>query len=175
MTGSISKPLQNPASKSFEVRTALTREAVAEISNELRLLLSDVFSLYLKTKNFHWHVTGRHFRDYHLMLDEQADQIFAMTDVIAERARKIGASTVHSISDISQHQRLKDNNEEGVSPRRMLEDLRADNLQLAHFLRILHEVCERHNDVATASLVETWIDESERRTWFVLETLLDLE
>jgi starvation-inducible DNA-binding protein len=107
------------------------------------------------------------------MLDEQAAQIFAMTDVIAERARKIGASTVRSISDISQHQRLKDNNEEGVPPRRMLEELQADNLQLAHFLRRLHEVCERHNDVATASLIEIWIDEAERRTWFLSETLAD--
>jgi starvation-inducible DNA-binding protein len=174
MTLIISKTPQNPAPSTSEVRTDLTREAVDEISHELRLLVSDVFSLYLKTKNFHWHVTGRHFRDYHLMLDEQADQIFAMTDVIAERARKIGASTVHSISDISQHQRLKDNNEEGVSARRMLEELHADNLQLTLFLRLLHEVCERHRDVATASLIEIWVDEAERRTWFLSETLVDL-
>ena len=175
MTGSISKTRQNPASKNYELRTDLAREAVTEISNELRLLVSDVFSLYLKTKNFHWHTTGRHFRDHHLMLDEHADQIFAMTDVIAERARKIGASTVHSITDISKHQRLKDNNEEGVSPRRMLEELHADNLQLTLFLRRLHEVCERHGDVATASLVEIWVDEAERRIWFLSETLVDVQ
>lgn len=174
MTGSILKPVQDPVSKGSELHTALTREAVEEISNELRLLLSDVFSLYLKTKNFHWHVTGRHFRDYHLMLDEQADQIFAMTDVIAERARKLGASTVRSISDISQHQRLKDNNEEGLSPCRMLEELQADNLQLTIVLRRLHELCARHYDVATASLSEIWVDEAERRTWFLSETLVDL-
>jgi starvation-inducible DNA-binding protein len=127
MTGSTSKTLQNPGSKNSEISTELSHDAVAEISGGLRLLLSDVFSLYLKTKNFHWHVTGRHFRDHHLMLDEQADQIFAMTDAIAERARKIGGSTIRSISDISRHQRLKDNNEEGVAPRHMFVELRADN------------------------------------------------
>jgi starvation-inducible DNA-binding protein len=157
-----------------EMRTDLTREAVAEISDELLLLLSDVFSLFLKTKNFHWHVTGPHFREYHLMLDEQADQIFAMTDVIAERARKMGAPTVRSISDISRHQRLKDNNDEGLAPLRMFQELRADNQQLTVFLRQVHKVCERHNDVATASLIEIWVDETERRAWFLSETLVDL-
>ena len=174
MTGSISKRLQKPHSKSSQMRTDLAREAVAEISDELVLLLSDAFSLFLKTKNFHWHVTGPYFREYHLMLDEQADQIFAMTDVIAERARKMGASTVRSISDISRHQRLKDNNEEGLPPFRMFEELRADNQQLTMFLRRLHEVCERHNDVATASLIEIWVDETERRAWFLSETLVDV-
>jgi len=156
------------------MRTDLAREAVAEISDELLLLVSDAFSLFLKTKNFHWHVTGPNFREYHLMLDEQADQIFAVTDAIAERARKMGASTVRSISDISRHQRLKDNNEEGLAPFRMFEDLRADNQQLTIFLRRLHEVCERHNDVATASLIEVWVDETERRAWFLSETLVDV-
>lgn len=169
MTGSTSKTLENP-----ELRTDLSGDAVSEISGELRLLLSDVFSLYFKTKNFHWHVTGRHFRDYHLMLDEQADQIFAMTDAIAERARKIGGSTIRSISDISRHQRLKDNNEEGVTPRHMFAELRADNLQLIEFLRGMHGVCVRHNDVASASLIEIWIDEAERRAWFLSEILSDI-
>ena len=161
-------------SKSSEMRTDLAREAVAEISDELLLLLSDVFSLFLKTKNFHWHVTGPHFREYDPMFDEQADQIFATTDVIAERAPTMGALTVRSISDISRHQRLKDNNEEGLSPSLMFEELRADNQQLTIFLRRLHEVCERHNDVATASLIEIWVDETERRAWFLSETLVDL-
>jgi starvation-inducible DNA-binding protein len=149
--------------------TDLGREAVSEISSELRKLLADVFALYLKTKNFHWHMSGRHFRDYHLLLDEHSDQIFAMTDDIAERARKIGASTLHSVSDISRHQRLKDNNEEFVDPNSMLTELRADNQQLTRSLRSTHEVCERHNDVATASLIEVWIDQTERRTWFLSE------
>ena len=152
------------------MRTGLTHEGVREISNELLLLLSDVFSLFLKTKNFHWHVTGPHFRDYHQMLDEQADQIFAMTDVIAERARKIGASTVRSIGDISRHQRLQDNNEDGLTPLRMFEALQTDNQQLARFLRRLHELCDRHSDIATASLIEIWVDETERRIWFLAET-----
>jgi starvation-inducible DNA-binding protein len=152
-----------------EAATDLGLDAVAQISDALRPLLADVFSLYLKTKNFHWHMTGRHFRDYHLLLDEQADQIFAMTDDIAERARKIGGSTLRSISDVSRHQRLKDNNAERVAPQEMLRELRADNAQLTRFLRAAHEVCDRHGDVATASLIETWIDQTERRTWFLSE------
>ena len=174
MAGSTSKTLHNPDSKISNFRTDLSRHAVTELSSGLCLLLSDVFSLYVKTKGFHWHVTGRHFRDHHLMLDEQADQIFAMTDAIAERARKIGGSTVRSISDISRYQRLKDNNEEGVAPRQMFGELRADNLQLIKFLRGMHEVCERHNDVASASLIEIWIDEAERRAWFLSEILSDV-
>src|SRR5579862_4092070 len=153
---------------------ALTREATAEISSTLRQLLADVFSLYVKTKNFHWHMTGRHFRDYHLLLDEHADQVFAMTDDIAERARKIGGYTLRSISDISQHQRLKDNNAEAVAPRAMMQELRDDNVQLTRFLRAAHEVCERHGDVATTSLIENWIDQTERRTWFLSEIVSDL-
>lgn len=161
--------------KTAEIRrTDLSRDAVVEISGALRLMLADVFSLYLKTKNFHWHMTGPDFRDYHFLLDQQSDQIFAMTDDIAERARKIGGSTLRSISDISRHQRLKDNNDEGVTPKDMLRELQADNLQLTRFLRSTHEVCERHNDIATASLIENWIDQSERRTWFLSEIVSDL-
>ena len=147
----------------------LGRDAVAEISGVLRELLADVFALYLKTKNFHWHMSGRHFRDYHLLLDEHADQIFAMTDDIAERARKLGGSTIRSIGDIAAHQRLRDNNEEFVSPKDMIAELRADNRQVTLFLRSAHRVCDEGNDVATASLIENWIDQTERRTWFLLE------
>ena len=149
--------------------TDLSGDAVEEISSNLRRLLADVFALYLKTKNFHWHMSGRHFRDYHLLLDEQATQIFAITDTIAERARKIGGTTIHSISDIAKNQRLKDNNKEGVCPREMIGELCDDNQQLTRTLRATHEICDRHNDVATASLIEVWIDESERRTWFLAE------
>ena len=151
-------------------RTDLSGNAVEEISSNLRRMLADVFALYLKTKNFHWHISGRHFRDYHLLLDEQATQIFAMTDTIAERARKIGGTTIHSISDIAKNQRLKDNNKEGVTPQEMIRELREDNQQLT---RATHEVCDRHNDVATASLIEVWIDESEKRTWFLAEIIQD--
>jgi len=149
--------------------TDLSREGVREISSALRQLLADVFALYVKTKNFHWHMNGEHFRDYHLLLDEQAEQIFAMTDEIAERARKIGGTTLHSIGDISRHQRLKDNDSEFVSAKDMLAELCSDNQQLTRYLRSTHEVCDRHNDVATASLIENWIDETERRTWFLFE------
>src|SRR3989449_9707515 len=154
-------------------RTDLSGDAVEEISSNLRRMLADVFALYLKTKNFHWHISGRHFRDYHLLLDEQATQIFAMTDDIAERARKIGGTTLRSISDIARNQRLKDNNKEGVSPQEMIGELCEDNQHLTRSLRATHEVCDRHNDVATASLIENWIDETERRTWFLAEILQD--
>ena len=157
-----------------EVRTDLAYDAVLEISGALRLLLADVFGLYVKTKSFHWHMTGRDFRDFHLLLDEQSDQIFAMTDEIAERALKIGGSTIRSISDISRHQRLKDNSEEDLTPKDMLLELSADNLQLARFLRGTHEICERHNDVATAGLIENWIDETEGRTWFLAKIVSGL-
>jgi starvation-inducible DNA-binding protein len=152
-----------------ESRSDLSHAAVIEISDSLRQLLADVFALYLKTKNFHWHMSGAHFRDYHLLLDEHGDQIFAMTDDIAERARKLGGTTLHSISDISRHQRLKDNNSEVVAPKDMLLDLCHDNQELTKFLRAAHELCEEHNDVATASLIENWIDQTERRTWFLAE------
>lgn len=149
----------------------LGREAVDEISSQLRRLLADVFALYLKTKNFHWHMTGPHFRDYHLLLDEQAEQIFAMTDAIAERSRKIGGTTLRSIGDVTRNQRLKDSDSESLSPEQMLCELRTDSRELTRFMRLSHEVCERHNDVATASLIEVWIDETERRTWFLAEVV----
>ena len=151
--------------------TDFSGDTVAEISGELRRLLADVFALYVKTKNFHWHMSGPHFRDYHLLLDEHGTQIFAMTDDIAERARKIGGTTLRSIGDISKHQRLKDNNAERVSSEDMLSELGADNQELARNLRSAHELCEKHNDVATASLVENWIDETERRAWFLSEII----
>jgi starvation-inducible DNA-binding protein len=154
--------------------TDLSGDAVEEITSNLRRLLADVFALYVKTKNVHWHISGRHFRDYHLLLDEQATQIFAITDPIAERARKIGGTTIRSISDIAKNQRLKDNNKEDVTPMDMISELCADNQQLTRSLRATHEVCDRHNDVATASLIEVWIDESEKRTWFLAEIIRDL-
>lgn len=155
----------------LDVPTDLSHEGVVEIAAELRSLLADVFALYLKTKNFHWHMTGRHFRDYHLLLDEQSEQIFAMSDDVAERARKIGGTTLRSIGDVTRHQRLKDNDEEFMSPPDMMRELRDDNRQLTHSLRATHQVCEKHKDVATASLIETWIDEAERRTWFLSEVV----
>jgi starvation-inducible DNA-binding protein len=152
-----------------DVPGGLERDGVVEITRELRQLLADVFTLYLKTKNFHWHMSGSHFRDYHLLLDEHGDQLFAMTDVIAERARKLGGTTLHSIGDISRHQRLKDNDYEAMAPQYMLAELCEDNQRLTQSLRSAHELCGKHNDVATASLIETWIDESERRVWFLSE------
>jgi starvation-inducible DNA-binding protein len=152
-----------------DVPRGLGREGVVEITRELRHMLADVFTLYLKTKNFHWHMSGSHFRDYHLLLDEHGDQIFAMTDVIAERARKLGEATLHSIGDISRYQRLKDNDSERMAPQTMLAELCEDNQQLTQSLRSAHELCDRYNDVATASLIETWIDETEQRVWFLSE------
>ncbi len=146
--------------------TDLKPEATRDISAALGGLLADVFALYLKTKNFHWHMSGRHFRDYHLLLDEHGDQIFAMTDPIAERARKIGGTTLHSIGDIARRQRIRDNDAEYVDPQDMLAELRDDNRTLVSIMREVHDVCDKYGDVATASLLETWIDESERRTWF---------
>jgi len=153
------------------VPTDLKPEGVAQIAESLNLLLADIFALYLKTKSFHWHISGRHFRDYHLLLDEQAAQIFAMSDDIAERTRKIGGNTLRSISDISRHQRLRDNNAASLSATDMLAELRSDNRQLTGFLRLTHEVASGNDDVATASLIENWIDESERRTWFLSAAL----
>ena len=143
--------------------------AVSEICDALRPLLADVFALYVKTKNFHWHISGPHFRDYHRLLDEQAEQIFAMTDEIAERARKLGGTTLRSVGDIARHQRLRDNDVQSVGALEMLCELREDNQQLTRSFRLAHEVCADHNDVATASLIENWIDESERRHWFLRE------
>jgi starvation-inducible DNA-binding protein len=155
----------------LEVPTDLSRNSVEQISGALRELLADVFVLYVKTKNFHWHMSGPHFRDYHLLLDEHADQIFAMTDAIAERSRKIGGTTIRSIGEIARHQSLKDNDKESVSPGDMLAELSSDNQALTRSLRAKHKICEQHHDFATTSLIETWIDETERRTWFLSETL----
>jgi starvation-inducible DNA-binding protein len=172
------KEAATPAKKQpqamHEIPASLDREGVAEITTALRQLLADTFTLYLKTKNFHWHMTGQHFRDYHLLLDEQAEQIFAMTDDIAERARKIGGTTLRSIGDISRHQRLKDNNDESLTPNEMLAELRGDSRALTSYFRSAHETCEKYNDVATASLIEVWIDPTERRTWFLSEILQGL-
>ena len=162
-----------PVAQELKTPTDLAGDAVVEISAVLRGLLADVFALYLKTKNFHWHMSGRHFRDYHLLLDEHSEQIFAMTDDVAERARKIGGTTLRSIGDIARHQSLKDNDDAFVAPLKMIEELVADNQQLVRSLRSIHEVCDRHGDVATASLIENWIDETERRTWFLFEITQD--
>ena len=171
MTKTGSTALKDREKQEPETRTGLSTDGVARISSALRQLLADVFVLYLKTKNFHWHMSGPHFRDYHLLLDEHGDQLFAMTDAIAERARKIGGATLRSISDISCHQRLQDNNEESLSAERMLDELAVDNGRLTEYLRSTHETCTQFNDVATSSLIETWIDETERRTWFLWQIL----
>jgi len=154
--------------KTLETAAGLSGETTAEIADSLRHLLADVFCIYMKTKSFHWHMTGPQFRDYHLLLDEHAERIFSMSDDIAERARKIGAGTLRSIGDISRNQRLEDNNAE-ITPHSMLLQLRNDNLRLTGFLREAHCVCARGNDVATTSLIEVWIDQAERRTWFLTE------
>ena len=150
--------------------TDLCDQATTDIAASLTGLLADVMVLYQKTKNFHWHLSGPNFRDYHLMLDEQGDQIFAMTDVIAERARKVGGTTLRSIGQIHRIQRLLDNDADYVTPQDMLAELADDNRQLTGFLRATHAVCEQYNDVATTSLIEVWIDETERRSWFLFES-----
>jgi starvation-inducible DNA-binding protein len=160
-------PLQSP--------TDLEPGAVREIAGALNILLADVFSLYLKTKNFHWHMSGSHFRDYHLLLDEHGDQIFAITDVIAERVRKIGGTTIHSIGHISRLQRIPDNDADFVTPLDMLAELREDNKRLVSSMRETHELCAQGGDVATTSLLENWIDEGERRTWFLFEATRSTE
>jgi starvation-inducible DNA-binding protein len=147
--------------------TDLDSNAVREVTGALNRILADVFALYVKTKNFHWHMTGPHFRDYHLLLDEQGEQLFAMTDPVAERVRKIGGLTLHSIGQIARTQRVLDNDAEYVEAADMLAELRDDNASLAARLRETHDLCERHRDLATASLLEVWIDETERRTWFL--------
>jgi starvation-inducible DNA-binding protein len=154
----------------LQTPTSLDSNATLDISGGLNALLADVFALYLKTKNFHWHMSGPHFRDYHLLLDEQSDQIFAMTDDIAERVRKIGGITLHSIGHIARLQRIEDNDADYVTPLDMLAELRDDNKQLAAAMREVHDLCDEHGDVATASLLENWIDETERRTWFLFES-----
>ena len=149
--------------------TDLTAAATKDIVGAMNAILADAFSLYLKTKNFHWHMSGPHFRDYHLLLDEQADQIYAMTDPIAERVRKLGGTTLRSIGHIARLQRVLDNDAEYVEPSDMLAELREDNKTLAARLREAHNVCDKHRDIATASLIEVWVDETERRTWFLFE------
>ncbi len=149
--------------------TDLGHNATRDITAALNGLLADTFALYLKTKNFHWHMSGPHFRDYHLMLDEQSEQIFEMTDVLAERVRKIGGLTMHSIGEISRNQRFSDNDAPYVVPHEMLAELRDDNEQFAKRLRAAHGVCDEQKDVASASLLETFVDEAERRTWFLYE------
>jgi len=153
----------------LETRTDLTASATKDITAAMNAILADVFALYVKTKNFHWHMSGPHFRDYHLLLDEHADQLFAMTDPIAERVRKIGGLTLHSIGQISRTQRILDNDAEYVEPLDMLAELADDNRSLVVRLREAHNVCDDHRDVATASLIEVWIDETERRAWFLFE------
>ncbi len=150
--------------------TDLTPSAVRDIAAALNGVLADVFALYLKTKNFHWHMSGPHFRDYHLLLDEQADQLFAMTDPIAERVRKLGELTVRSIGQIARTQRVLDNDAPYVEPSDMLAELRDDNKALVATLREAHNVCDEHHDVGSTSLLEVWIDETERRTWFLFES-----
>jgi starvation-inducible DNA-binding protein len=150
--------------------TDLKPEATKDITGALNLALADVFALYLKTKNFHWHVSGAHFRDFHMLLDEQGAELFAMTDPLAERVRKIGGRTLHSIGHISRTQRILDNDAEFVTPQDMLAELCSDNRQLTQALREAHDVCEKYRDIASTSLIETWIDESEKRTWFLYES-----
>ena len=154
---------------SLTTSATLPEKAVHDISHALALLLSDVFALYLKTKNFHWHMSGSHFRDYHLMLDDQSGQIFSMTDAIAERARKLGGTTLRSIGQISRFQRIVDNDAEYVKPLDMIAELRVDNATLTQNMREVHSLCDDAGDVATASLLENWIDEAEKRTWFLFE------
>jgi starvation-inducible DNA-binding protein len=151
------------------MNTTLDNHGATQIATSLTTLLADTFALYLKTKNFHWHMTGPHFRDYHLLLDEQSDQIFAMTDPIAERARKLGRPTLRSIGQIAHLQRIADNAKESVAAQAMLSELRDDNAKVTTYMRETHELCDEFGDVATASLLENWIDETERRTWFLSE------
>ncbi|MBI3526958.1 MAG: DNA starvation/stationary phase protection protein [Betaproteobacteria bacterium] len=167
ITDAITRP--DTRDLSLHTLTDLGAEAARDISGALNVLLADLFALYLKTKNFHWHVSGPHFRDYHLLLDEQANQIFSTTDSIAERVRKIGGSTLRSVGHIARLQRVLDNNAEYVTPLDMLAELRDDNKQLATRLREAHGLCDEHRDVASASLIETWIDETEGRVWFLFE------
>ena len=171
MTTTQTAPRKQCVNPALAMPTDLSQQGVAAICTEFRRMLADVFALYVKTKNFHWHMSGPHFRDYHLLLDEQSEQIFAMTDDIAERARKIGGTTLRSIGEIAREQRLKDNDEDFVAPEEMLGELSRDNQQLTQSLRAVHAVCDEHNDVATASLIEVWIDQTERGTWFLSEAV----
>jgi starvation-inducible DNA-binding protein len=163
------KSFNEPDAQALDTPSDLGGNATRAITAEVNKLLADAFALYLKTKNFHWHMSGPHFRDYHLMLDEQSDQIFATTDPLAERVRKLGGRTLHSIGEIAKLQRVKDNDAGFVAPLEMLRELAADNKAMAAAMRQAHEVCDEHKDVATASLLEVYIDETERRTWFLFE------
>jgi starvation-inducible DNA-binding protein len=163
------KPPKGPAAERLETPSDLGPEATRDIAGALNALLADTFALYLKTKNFHWHVSGPHFRDYHLLLDEQGEQIFAMTDPLAERVRKVGGTTLRSIGNIAHLQRVEDNDADYVDPLDMLSELREDNKAFAARMRETHDLCDEHRDVGTASLLEVWIDETERRTWFLYE------
>jgi len=169
ITRTKSQELERKLQAPLATPTDLPEAATRDIAGGMNAILADVFALYLKTKNFHWHLSGPHFRDYHLLLDEQGDQLLAMTDPIAERIRKIGGSTIKSIGHIGRLQRIEDNDAEYVEPLDMLAELRDDNKTLAARLREVHDVCDQHRDVATTSLIEVWIDETERRTWFLFE------
>ena len=165
----MSKAKSDKTAPELDTPTDLPKAAVDKISASLNVLLADAFALYVKTKNFHWHVSGRHFHDYHIMLDEQSDAIFATTDQLAERVRKLGGTTLRSIGDIGKHQTIKDNNEDYVPPREMLRELMEDNKHMAAAMRKAHELTDEHGDSGTAGLLETFIDETERRTWFLFE------
>ena len=165
----MSKAKSEKTSPDLDTPTDLSPEAVEKISASINTLLADAFALYLKTKNFHWHVSGRHFNDYHLMLDQQSDAIFATTDQLAERVRKLGGATVKSIGQIAKHQTIQDNNEDYVPPREMLRELMEDNKHMAAAMRKAHKVSDDAEDSGTAGLLETFIDETERRTWFLFE------
>jgi len=171
----VTSPLQTRVPKRLATPTDLGPDAAAAVAEAINPLVADAFALYIKTKNFHWHMSGSHYRDYHLLLDEQADQIFAMTDVLAERVRKLGATTIRSIGDISRLQNLEDDDRDFVEPLDMLDALLDDNKFFAARQRQAHAVCDEHNDVATASLLENFIDETERRTWFLYETVQGAE
>ncbi|HZY55258.1 MAG TPA: DNA starvation/stationary phase protection protein [Reyranella sp.] len=165
----MSKNVKARQSANLATPTDLGANATKDIAGGLAILAADVLALWMKTKNFHWHVSGPHFRDYHLLLDDQSDQIYAMVDPIAERSRKLGGKALHSIGQVKKLQRVLDNDADYVSPQDMLAELREDNKQLVKNMRVLHEVCDEHNDIATASLIENWVDETEQRTWFLFE------
>ncbi|MBL6614302.1 MAG: DNA starvation/stationary phase protection protein [Reyranella sp.] len=171
----MAKDAKSRRSANLATPNGLGANAAKEVAGGLNILLADVIALYFKTKNFHWHVSGPHFRDYHLLLDDQATQIDAMTDVIAERVRKLGATTIRSIGHVKRLQRVLDNDAEYVTPRDMLAELREDNMELLKHMRILHEVCDEHGDIASASLIENWVDETEQRVWFLFETARQTE
>ena len=175
MTMPSGKQDKSATAPALDTPTDLTGNATRVIAAELNNVLADTFALYVKTKNFHWHMSGPHFRDYHLMLDEQSEQIFATTDPIAERVRKLGGRTLHSIGEIAKLSRIKDNDKEFVPPLDMLRELTADNKAVVAGMRHAHDVCDEHKDVATASLLEVYIDEAERRTWFLFEASRDAD